>query len=198
MENQSAFDRELEERLLRYVRIDTQSDEASPTSPSTQKQYDLLNLLVDGAARRSARRTCALTDYGAVLATIPATVDDRRADDRLPGPCRHGARSSAAPASSRSSTATTTAATSSCPTTRAWCCRPTQLPYLADKGRRRHRHRQRDDAARRRRQGRRRHRHDHGPPPAAATPTSPTARSGSASRRTRRSAAASTPICRTT
>ena len=39
--------RNLEERLLRYVQIDTASDESSPASPSTAKQFDLLNLLVD-------------------------------------------------------------------------------------------------------------------------------------------------------
>ncbi len=41
------FDQELEERLVRYAKIDTTSDASSPTSPSTQKQYDLLNLLAD-------------------------------------------------------------------------------------------------------------------------------------------------------
>src|SRR6476620_1601702 len=38
----SAFARELEERFIRYARIDTQSDEKSGTSPSTEKQYELL------------------------------------------------------------------------------------------------------------------------------------------------------------
>ncbi len=33
------------EAFLRYVKIDTQSDENSPTSPSAEKEYDLLNLL---------------------------------------------------------------------------------------------------------------------------------------------------------
>ncbi len=69
----SAFDRELEERLTRYVRIDTQSDEASATSPSTSKQYDLLHLLAD-ELRAIGARDVTLTDYGALLATIPATV----------------------------------------------------------------------------------------------------------------------------
>lgn len=68
------FDRELEERLLRYVRIDTTSDESSPTTPSTQKQYDLLNLLVEELKEIGASDV-ALTDYGAVLATVPGTVD---------------------------------------------------------------------------------------------------------------------------
>lgn len=63
---------ELEERLLRYVRIDTQSDETSSTTPSTEKQYDLLNLLVDELHDIGAQDV-ALTGYGAVLATIPAT-----------------------------------------------------------------------------------------------------------------------------
>ena len=33
------------DRFLRYVKIDTQSDEESTLTPSTTKQYDLLNLL---------------------------------------------------------------------------------------------------------------------------------------------------------
>ena len=41
------FDRELEERLVRYAAIDTQSDEASPTCPAPSDQFDLLSLLVD-------------------------------------------------------------------------------------------------------------------------------------------------------
>lgn len=66
------FDSELEERLVRYARIDTQSDEASATEPSTHKQYDLLELLVSGL-RSIGASDVALTDYGAVLATLPAT-----------------------------------------------------------------------------------------------------------------------------
>jgi tripeptide aminopeptidase len=69
----AAFGPELEERLVRYVAIDTQSDEASPTSPSTEMQYDLLNLLVEELGAIGAQDV-RLTDYGAVLATIPATV----------------------------------------------------------------------------------------------------------------------------
>lgn len=68
------FDREVEERLLRYVKIDTTADESSPTSPSTELQYDLLNLLVEELKEIGAQDV-RLTDYGAVLATIPATID---------------------------------------------------------------------------------------------------------------------------
>lgn len=69
----SAFDRELEERFLRCVRIDTQSDEKSTTSPSTEKQYDLLRPLADELKSIGAKDV-TLTDYGVVLATIPATA----------------------------------------------------------------------------------------------------------------------------
>ena len=72
----SSFHAELEERLVRYARIDTQSDEASPTSPSTSKQFDLLRLLVD-ELREIGAQDVTLTDYGAVLATIPATVTNQ-------------------------------------------------------------------------------------------------------------------------
>ncbi len=43
------------ERFLRYVRIDTQSEEDSEEYPSTAKQLDLLRLLLDGAAGARAR-----------------------------------------------------------------------------------------------------------------------------------------------
>lgn len=67
------FDRELEERLVRYASIDTQANEASPTTPSTEQQFDLLHLLVDELQALGAQDV-TLTEYGAVLATLPATV----------------------------------------------------------------------------------------------------------------------------
>jgi tripeptide aminopeptidase len=67
------FDRELEERLIRDAAIDTQADETSPTSPSTTIQFDLLRLLVDELKAIGATDV-ELTDYGVVLATIPATA----------------------------------------------------------------------------------------------------------------------------
>ena len=69
----SEFDREVEERFLRYAQIDTQSDEQSPTSPSTRKQLDLLTLLAEELTSLGAQDV-RLTDYGVVHATIPATV----------------------------------------------------------------------------------------------------------------------------
>jgi tripeptide aminopeptidase len=58
------------ERFLRYVRIDTQSDEDSSTSPSTAKQLDLSRLLVD-ELRGIGIGDAALTEHGSVFATLP-------------------------------------------------------------------------------------------------------------------------------
>jgi len=66
------FDRELEERFVRYAQIDTQADEKSTTAPSTAQQFDLLNLLVEELKAIGAQEV-TLTEYGAVIATIPAT-----------------------------------------------------------------------------------------------------------------------------
>jgi tripeptide aminopeptidase len=63
------FARETEERLLRYAAIDTQSDEASQSSPSTERQFVLLNLLRDELAALGATDV-TVTSYGTVLATL--------------------------------------------------------------------------------------------------------------------------------
>ncbi len=68
------FASEVEDRLVRYARIDTQSDESSTASPSTSKQYDLIQMLADELGEMGARDV-VVTTYGAVLATIPSTVD---------------------------------------------------------------------------------------------------------------------------
>lgn len=67
------FARDLEDRLVRYASIDTQSDETSATSPSTACQLDLQRLLVTELQAIGAQDV-RLTDYGTVLATIPGTV----------------------------------------------------------------------------------------------------------------------------
>jgi len=67
------FERSLEERLCRYAAVDTQSDETVASSPSTPCQLDLQGMLVAELERIGAEEV-TLTDYGAVLATIPATA----------------------------------------------------------------------------------------------------------------------------
>jgi len=61
------------DRFLRYVRYDTQSDEASTTYPSTAKQ---LVLLRDLAAELTALglKDAAIDEFGYVMATVPATT----------------------------------------------------------------------------------------------------------------------------
>jgi tripeptide aminopeptidase len=68
-----SFDRTLEERLVRYCAVDTQSDADSPTAPSTAIQYDLLRML-EGELREIGAQDVTLTDYGVVLATVPGTA----------------------------------------------------------------------------------------------------------------------------
>jgi tripeptide aminopeptidase len=70
----SDFDRELEQRLVRYAAIDSQSDETSLTKPSTEIQLNMSRLLVD-ELRAMGAADVELTEYGAVLATLPATVE---------------------------------------------------------------------------------------------------------------------------
>lgn len=67
------FDQELEDRLVRYAAIDSQSDEDSPSSPSTECQLDMSRLLVEELTAIGAEDV-TLTDYGTVLATVPGTA----------------------------------------------------------------------------------------------------------------------------
>ncbi|MBN8292340.1 peptidase T [Rhodobacter sp. NTK016B] len=65
---------ELIERLVRYCAIDSQSDADSPRAPSTAIQLDMQRLLVEELTAMGAEDV-TLTDYGAVLATIPGTAE---------------------------------------------------------------------------------------------------------------------------
>src|SRR5581483_7346340 len=62
------------ERLIRYARIDTQSDEDSTSYPSTEKQLDLLRLLLD-ELKEIGVADAAIDEHGYVTGTIPATVE---------------------------------------------------------------------------------------------------------------------------
>jgi tripeptide aminopeptidase len=61
------------ERFLRYVKIDTQSDERSDTYPSTRKQLDLLNLLAE-ELRGMGLKDVRQDDHGYVMATLPSNL----------------------------------------------------------------------------------------------------------------------------
>lgn len=62
------------DRFLRYVTIDTQSDPASATIPSTEKQKDLGRMLVKELLEIGLA-DAHLDEYGYVYATIPANTD---------------------------------------------------------------------------------------------------------------------------
>ncbi len=62
------------ERFLRYVRIDTRSDESSRSCPSTPGQLQLLELLVS-ELRAMGVEDATMDENGYVMATIPASID---------------------------------------------------------------------------------------------------------------------------
>lgn len=64
---------ELESRLTRYCAIDSQSDANSESQPSTAAQLDMARLLLRELQEIGAS-DIRLTDYGTVLATLPATA----------------------------------------------------------------------------------------------------------------------------
>ena len=61
------------ERFLRYVKIDTQSDDYSPTAPSTEKQWNLLNLLKSELDALGVKNE--LTETGRLYAFIPGNEE---------------------------------------------------------------------------------------------------------------------------
>lgn len=66
------FDDELQDRLVRYAVIDSQSDGSSPTVPSTAIQLDMSRLLMAELEAMGASDVTLSRD-SVVLATIPAT-----------------------------------------------------------------------------------------------------------------------------
>lgn len=65
---------ELLERFLRYVKIDTRSDDTSSTFPSTEKQWNLARLLVD-ELKSMGMQEVSIDKYGYVVATLPSNLD---------------------------------------------------------------------------------------------------------------------------
>ena len=67
------FFQETQERLIRYAKINTRSDEASTTVPSTACQLDLLHLLVDELKAIGLQEVEFNPENAFVTATLPAT-----------------------------------------------------------------------------------------------------------------------------
>jgi tripeptide aminopeptidase len=61
-------------RFLRYIQIDTQSDENSKTYPSTKKQFDLAKLLVE-ELKEIGLSDVEVDKYGYVTATLPSNTE---------------------------------------------------------------------------------------------------------------------------
>jgi len=61
------------DRFLRYVAVDTQSNEESESQPSTEKQWNLLRML-EGELKALGVET-TLDEYGYVMGKIPANVE---------------------------------------------------------------------------------------------------------------------------
>lgn len=67
-------EKSLVERFLRYIKIDTQSDDTvEDIFPSTKKQLNLSNLLVDELKALGVADAC-IDQYGYVMGTIPANT----------------------------------------------------------------------------------------------------------------------------
>lgn len=68
------IDRErLVARFIRYVKIDTESDPNSETTPSTEKQWDLANLLAE-ELKAMGMQEVSIDENAYVMATLPSNV----------------------------------------------------------------------------------------------------------------------------
>ena len=62
------------DRFFSYVKMDTQSDETSASSPSTEKQLNLARILVEELKNMGLRKV-SLDSHGYVMASIPANTE---------------------------------------------------------------------------------------------------------------------------
>lgn len=62
-------------RFLRYAKIDTQSQEDQPTTPSTKKQFDLANLLASELKALGAEQV-RVSEFAIVYAVVPGNLPD--------------------------------------------------------------------------------------------------------------------------
>jgi tripeptide aminopeptidase len=67
---ETAFD-----RFLRYIKIDTQSAEDQPTTPSTRKQFNLANLLAKELKELGAENV-RVSEFAIVYASLPGNLPD--------------------------------------------------------------------------------------------------------------------------
>jgi len=63
------------DRFISYVTIDTQSDPSSETTPSTEKQWQLADLLVDELTRIGMEEV-SIDENAYIMATLPSNIDE--------------------------------------------------------------------------------------------------------------------------
>jgi tripeptide aminopeptidase len=71
-----SYDYTVRDRFMSYVQIDTQSDPESETSPSTEKQKNLSELLVK-EAKEMGLKNVELDEFGYVYATLPSNTEKK-------------------------------------------------------------------------------------------------------------------------
>jgi tripeptide aminopeptidase len=64
------------DRFISYVTIDTESDSNSETTPSTEKQWDLANKLVE-ELKSIGMQDVTIDDKAYIMATLPSNVDHK-------------------------------------------------------------------------------------------------------------------------
>jgi tripeptide aminopeptidase len=64
------------DRFLKYIKIDTQSDPENQAFPSTEKQWDLANLLVE-ELKEIGMQEVSIDENAYVMATLPANTDKK-------------------------------------------------------------------------------------------------------------------------
>jgi len=62
------------DRFLKYVSFDTQSDPASTTTPSTEKQWDIARYLTE-ELKRIGMQDVTIDEHAYIMATLPSNVD---------------------------------------------------------------------------------------------------------------------------
>ena len=61
------------ERFIKYVKIDTQSNDESLTNPSTMKQLDLANVLFNELKEMNVK--CSMSKEGIIIGEIPSNIN---------------------------------------------------------------------------------------------------------------------------
>jgi tripeptide aminopeptidase len=71
----STNSQQLLDRFLRYVKVDTRSDESSEESPTTEKQKDLSRMLAE-ELKALGCDDAAMNEWGYVIASVPSNIPD--------------------------------------------------------------------------------------------------------------------------